>query len=173
MDCDRTRHATTAGHCMQGCFHCGIGRRVVHIPSATLPECPHRADSSTSTLYICSHSHVRAANGLVTVEICQRCNVRELPSESVQRTGRAGQRPRLLRQAWNVTQAMAAFVADGCRTLDEDAYRQRLEVCEGCGQRQGNQCVSCGCRLTLKARGRAFQCPLGKWPEATEVKTTG
>ncbi len=60
---------------------------------------------------------------------------------------------------------LADFVCDGFRTASAEAYRQRLEICDGCDQRRGNRCMKCGCRLSLKARGRAFQCPLGKWPD--------
>jgi peroxiredoxin len=73
--------------------------------------------------------------------------------------------PSLARQAWSFAQAMADFVADGCKTLSEAEYRRRIEVCDGCDQRRGNRCLVCGCYLRLKARGRAFRCPLDKWPE--------
>ncbi len=73
--------------------------------------------------------------------------------------------PPLMRQAWNLAGALTNFVADGCRTVTTDEYRQRLEICHKCDQRRGNRCMKCGCRLSLKARGRAFRCPLGKWPD--------
>lgn len=76
--------------------------------------------------------------------------------------------PPLGRQAWNLTRSLAAFVADGCRTVSERQYRRRLETCDGCDRRRGNRCLECGCRLSLKARGRAFACPLGKWPRDDE-----
>jgi len=43
--------------------------------------------------------------------------------------------------------------------------RQRLEICDTCDQRRRGRCLKCGCRLRLKARGRAFKCLLGKWPK--------
>ncbi len=73
--------------------------------------------------------------------------------------------PPLREQAWNLVRSLADFVADGCKTVSEDQYRQRLEICDGCDQRRGNRCRQCGCRLSLKARGRAFRCPLSKWPD--------
>ena len=73
--------------------------------------------------------------------------------------------PPLLRQAWNLATSLADFVADGCQTVTTQEYRQRLEICDACEQRRGNRCLKCGCRLSLKARGRAFQCPEGKWPD--------
>lgn len=72
--------------------------------------------------------------------------------------------PRLARQAWNLAQSLGDFVADGCKTVTKDQYAQRLEICDPCDQRRANRCLKCGCRLSLKARGRAFKCPADKWP---------
>lgn len=72
--------------------------------------------------------------------------------------------PSLPRQAWNLARSLADFVADGMHTVTADQYRQRLEICDACDRRRGNRCMECGCRLSLKARGRAFRCPLDKWP---------
>jgi hypothetical protein len=73
--------------------------------------------------------------------------------------------PRLSRQAWSLAQSLAAFAADGLKRVDVDQYRQRLEICDRCDRRRGNRCLDCGCRLSLKARGRAFKCLVGKWPD--------
>jgi len=75
-----------------------------------------------------------------------------------------GRFPPLRRQVWNLARSLADFLADGCKTLTQEQYRARLEICDRCDQRRGNRCLKCGCRLSLKARGRAFKCPLGKWP---------
>ena len=72
--------------------------------------------------------------------------------------------PSLLQQAWNLAGSLADFIADGCKTVTANEYRQRLEICDSCDQRRDNRCTKCGCRLSLKARGRAFKCPLEKWP---------
>jgi len=72
--------------------------------------------------------------------------------------------PGLGRQVWNLAASLASFMADGCKTLTKPEYETRLKICDACDQRRGNQCLQCGCRLSLKARGRAFQCPLNKWP---------
>ena len=71
--------------------------------------------------------------------------------------------PPLARQAWNLATSLAAFVADGCHTVDEGEYRQRLEICDVCDSRRGNRCMQCGCNLAMKAVGRAFHCPSAKW----------
>lgn len=73
--------------------------------------------------------------------------------------------PPLSRQAWNLATSLASFVADGMRTVSKQQYQERLEICDACGRRRGNRCLVCGCRLSLKARGRAFRCPVQKWPE--------
>ena len=79
------------------------------------------------------------------------------------------QPPSLPRQAWNLARSLASFVADGLTTVTEDQYRRRLEICDPCDRRRRNRCLKCGCRLSLKARGRAFKCPLDKWPNASHV----
>ena len=76
--------------------------------------------------------------------------------------------PGLARQAWNLASSLASFVADGCKTVTKQEYAARLEICDTCDRRRGNRCMECGCRLSLKARGRAFQCPLKKWPAVTD-----
>ncbi len=77
--------------------------------------------------------------------------------------------PSLARLAWNVGGALADFVEDGFATVDKTEYRRRLEVCDSCDRRRGNQCLECGCFLKLKAGGRAFACPLGKWIDPLAV----
>jgi hypothetical protein len=78
--------------------------------------------------------------------------------------------PSLVQQAWNLAGSLVDFIADGCRTVTKDQYRRRLEICDACEFRLGNRCVKCGCRLALKARGRAFRCPLGKWPAVEDAE---
>ena len=73
--------------------------------------------------------------------------------------------PPLVEQVWNFAKAMKDFVADGLQTVSSDEYAARLAVCEECNQRVENRCLLCGCYLSLKARGRAFTCPLEKWPQ--------
>ena len=67
-------------------------------------------------------------------------------------------------RAWNLTKALAAFAADGCRTVSKATYRIRLQTCAPCPRREENRCLECGCFLPIKAKGRAWQCPLDKWP---------
>jgi hypothetical protein len=71
--------------------------------------------------------------------------------------------PPLATQAANLFQSAVAFVGDGCAMVDEAEYRRRLDVCRTCDRRAGKRCTACGCWIGLKARGRAFTCPLDRW----------
>lgn len=73
------------------------------------------------------------------------------------------QMPPLSTQIWNVMGSLAAFVADGAKTVSAEEYQRRLEICETCPRRRRNRCLECGCRLSIKAQARAMRCPLGKW----------
>lgn len=66
-------------------------------------------------------------------------------------------------KAWNLARAVARFVADGCRTVTQQQYRQRLETCQGCEYRKGGKCLECSCWVQLKARLWTEDCPAGKW----------
>lgn len=84
--------------------------------------------------------------------------------------------PPLHQQVWNLTKALVAFVADGCATVSKEVYSARLHAClapeggaehcenlineERCGRATG-----CGCYIAVKAKGRAWDCPRGKWTE--------
>src|SRR5690606_25160800 len=71
-----------------------------------------------------------------------------------------------------VARAVKAFVCDAFRVVDEATYRARLAACEACARRDGKRCGECGCNIELKARGRAFDCPLGKWPRGGKEEPT-
>jgi hypothetical protein len=73
--------------------------------------------------------------------------------------------PPLTAQASNLFQSVVAFVGDGCALVEDAEYRQRLRTCHACDRRNGKRCTACGCWIALKARGRAFTCPLSRWEE--------
>ena len=73
--------------------------------------------------------------------------------------------PPLVVQAASLFQAAVAFVGDGCALVEDAEYRRRLDVCRNCDRRTGRRCAACGCWIGLKARGRAFACPLGRWEQ--------
>src|SRR5262245_23885988 len=72
--------------------------------------------------------------------------------------------PPLWQRAWNLTQAVAAYVSDGCQSVTPDEYRNRLTICQSCPERSDNMCLKCGCYLPIKATVRAAECPLARWP---------
>lgn len=72
---------------------------------------------------------------------------------------------KLAAMAWDLTKSIAAFIADGLKTVDEEEYRRRLSVCDVCEKRRGQRCGSCGCFIALKAKGRAWDCPDGRWKQ--------
>jgi len=119
---------------------------------------------------------------VVTADVCRDCSFcdvvrpspRPVPEHPIEIpvAGRARRAPpRRHQQAWNVTTSLVSFVADRFRTVSRDQYAERLAICDECEERVGNRCLQCGCRLSFKARGRVFQCPLSKWPRGPQ-KTT-
>jgi hypothetical protein len=75
--------------------------------------------------------------------------------------------PSVFTMAANFAKASADFVADSMRTVSKEEYDARLGVCSMCPQRNENSCSVCGCNLSAKAKGRAFDCPLLYWPKVT------
>lgn len=133
----------------------------------SLPECDYRTTAEGEQHFVCKHSRVRVHNGIVTAEVCMHCSSRTLPAVSIETHNRPidslRRMPNVVQRAWNVAIALSDFIADGCRTLTSAEFEERLKVCEVCELRMGNSCTECGCRLAIKARGRAFSCPIGKW----------
>lgn len=75
---------------------------------------------------------------------------------------------KLASMAWDLTKSIAAFVADGFKTVNEEEYKRRLSVCDVCEHRKGQRCSVCGCFVALKAKGRAWDCPDGRWEQEEE-----
>lgn len=72
--------------------------------------------------------------------------------------------PPILQRARSFVVAIGNFVSDGCKMVSREEYIERLATCAGCEFVKGNWCSKCGCWLSFKSRGRAFDCPKGKWP---------
>ena len=73
--------------------------------------------------------------------------------------------PPMATQAWNLATALVEFAADGFATVDRDEYAMRLGICDACQSRtEAGRCAECGCFVAVKAKGRAWDCPKGKWP---------
>lgn len=77
-------------------------------------------------------------------------------------------RPRLnpsyWKRTWDLSNTLAAFVADGLTTVSADDYEVRLRTCDRCSSRFADVCLECGCFFALKARISVAECPLKKWP---------
>ena len=137
-----------------------------------LPECELRVEIDHADhpgKFYCRHTRVRTRGNLVSAEICRLCTQRTVPSPEPRPLPTSEdllpkQAPPLGRQLWNFAKAVTDFVADGMKTVSAEEYAERLAICDECPERQDNRCLECGCRLSLKAQGRAFECPLGKWP---------
>jgi hypothetical protein len=140
-----------------------------------LPACQYRVAAQQPTAFFCRHSKVRTADGIVSAEVCASCSVsdvlcanpRPVPEEHPVAVDFKPAPPRKLpplgRRLWNAAVSLAEFVTDGCHTVTAEQYAERLETCDSCPERQNTRCLRCGCNLAVKARGRAFKCPLGKW----------
>ena len=138
-----------------------------------LLPCEYRVPMDDPGRFYCRHSHVHATGNYVHVGICNACVHRTVdcadPRPTPQREVLAGiapaAAPSLRRRAWNLAESLVAFVEDGMTTVTTEQYARRLMICDECEFRDGGSCRQCGCRLAIKARGRAFQCPEEKWPD--------
>ena len=132
-------------------------------------DCRFRQQSSQMGIYYCHHEKVHTPGKLVTLVVCDLCQFRERCCDNRVSQAFVEQKPPAFpKQVWNFARALSAFVADGLTTVTEQQYKERLAVCEQCNYRKDNRCLKCGCQLLWKARGRAFTCPVGKWPAIVE-----
>lgn len=117
---------------------------------------------------MCLHPQVFMPDG-VDLASCTKCaevgKFCDREPEAAVRQEFRSKDPTKRSRPWNLVKSLADFVADGCKTLAHEDYRARLLICTHCDQRKDNTCNICGCFLSLKARGRAFKCPLDKWPK--------
>lgn len=133
--------------------------------------CRHRGDPLPNGNPACLHPQLAVPDG-VDPELCRQCREAgvffDQPPRPPERTVKRSREYSLWSRPWNLLKSLRDFAADGCRTLSLEDYKRRLDICTDCEQRERNKCGICGCYLSLKARGRAFRCPLGKWPEIHE-----
>lgn len=135
---------------------------------STLPQCEFRVHLPLSDRHYCRHSRVHTQDNTVANTFCAQCSQRQIPcTEPRPIPDLTAPLPKievsLPRQAWNVASSLATFICDGMRLVDKAEYERRLNCCDKCSSRLENRCIHCGCVLTLKAAGLAFQCPIGKW----------
>ena len=135
-----------------------------------LPACDCRVRTDEKDIYYCRHPKVRSRGNLVDGAVCAICScfaspcADPIPIKSGELID-TRKPPPLHIQAWNLGAALTAFVADGLRTVSKKEYQERLKICDNCDERRGTRCLQCGCWLAWKATGRAFKCPLDKWPD--------
>lgn len=132
-----------------------------------LPDCSLRVSTNDDDSYYCRHSKVHVSNNVVTGHICRMCIWHAAPCTDPRpevNEPLSTSEPTFRDKAIGFISSAAAFVADGMTLISEDEVANRLAVCSSCAEHEGNWCRRCGCNLSLKARGRAFECPLGKWP---------
>ena len=126
-----------------------------------LPSCKYRVATTQKGVHFCQHRNVHSSRNLVEDEICYSCiwhnvecpnpiPVPEKPLEQSlpQRSGPPTVMPSLFARAWNLTQSLIDFTADGFETVTKEQYEQRLSICEKCDRRRENYCVECGCYLS-------------------------
>lgn len=138
-----------------------------------LPPCEWRMPTEDTARFYCRHGAIVTESAIVPGMVCRVCPVRmaanpaprpELTPEQLRSAAeKVVTMPGLSHQMWNLGNALKDFVADGLKTVSAEEYQARLQVCESCEYRVEDRCAQCGCYLTLKARGRAFECPDGRW----------
>ncbi len=130
------------------------------------PTCMHRGEPIRPGWHRCGHPQLRVDRG-VDLRTCSECHAAGVfcnrPPRDMTTDIMRNKKPHLLSRVWSLARSMRAFANDGLTTVDETQYLRRLEICDACDQRWNDDCKICGCRLSLKARGRAFSCPLGYW----------
>lgn len=86
-----------------------------------------------------------------------------VPADAVPCTPPGGAAPGFMAKAMSFGKAVTRHALNMARNVPEDEYSRRMEICNGCDRKQGDQCLQCGCRLSVKARWESEACPLGKW----------
>ena len=73
--------------------------------------------------------------------------------------------PPLHKQVTSFVTSIARFAADGFRVVDGPEFDRRVAICEACELfiHELGRCSKCGCFGKVKARGKVWTCPEGKW----------
>lgn len=74
------------------------------------------------------------------------------------------QSPGLVRKSFNLARAMVKYAASGLEDCTSEEYTERLNMCNMCPTRNGDECSACGCPIAKKAVIKGEKCPLNKWP---------
>jgi hypothetical protein len=71
-------------------------------------------------------------------------------------------------QGWSFVKAVGAYAKSGMRNTSEEDYAERMLICDTCEWRSGGRCMKCGCSIDKKAGWASSDCPIGKWPKASQ-----
>ena len=71
--------------------------------------------------------------------------------------------PPLRDQVGTFLRAMHLLAGDGFRIADADERERRITTCVACELFIRGRCLECGCFGKLKALGKVWTCPEGKW----------
>jgi len=106
---------------------------------------------------------VSGPEGFTTEDECRGCALAGFYYQSS--SGGRLPPPTAIQMAKNAAKAAVAFINDPGFVSDV-AYKQRMSICNSCKYFTGQRCLhpDCGCIILAKARGKAFDCPIKKWP---------
>ena len=76
--------------------------------------------------------------------------------------------PNLMTQGWSFAKAVGAYAKSGMKNTSEEDYAERMLICDTCEWRSGGRCMKCGCSIDRKAGWASSDCPIGKWPKASQ-----
>lgn len=77
--------------------------------------------------------------------------------------------PSLSEQAKTLAGAGTNWVKSGFKTVDQETFDGRLDICKGCefwdaaGMLGTGRCTKCGCSTQAKLRMATEKCPIDKW----------
>ena len=80
--------------------------------------------------------------------------------------------PSFFQMAKTFAKELATYVANGSPNVTQEAYMERLEVCNNCEYliKDTMRCGSCGCLLEHKAKWKTSDCPKSKWAKENLTK---
>jgi len=133
--------------------------------STQIPNCQFRTED-----FFCSCPLVKVNR--INAAICIRCKYSDEPDFAEKhlellkpKCHQSIKGPSLPRLAKNFFTSMAKNAWNGFKTVSQERYDARLDICEGCQFRSGNRCLhlDCGCYLSEKAALEAEDCPDKEW----------
>jgi len=74
--------------------------------------------------------------------------------------------PSLDKLAFNFGKAITKYIASGFKSVNQEEYSIRINICNQCNLFQNGRChhENCGCFINKKAWWASENCPENKWP---------